>query len=171
MSIRSALFAVLVLPALSVPSVALAQAKAAAPGKGADACTLVSKAEIEQALGVKLQDGKREPRMQNPGVLSSCDYPTGGGGQVGILVRQNPTKYVVGTEKAEFEKQGMKLEYVKGLGTTAAFIDMFGMGKGLIVFRGDYDYVQVSAMMSGIDKKVLPERLEKLTRLVLDRWK
>jgi hypothetical protein len=156
---------------LSLPSIAAAQGRATAPGKGADACALVTKAEIEQALGIKLQDGKKEPRMQNPGVLSSCDYPTGGGGQVGVLIRQNLTKYVVGTEKAEFEKQGMKLEYVKGLGTTAAFIDMFGMGTGLIVFRGDYDYVQVSAMMSGIDKKVLPERLDKLTRLVLERWK
>jgi hypothetical protein len=29
----------------------------------------------------------------------------------------------------------------------------------------------VSAMMSGIDAKALPGRLEKLTRLVLERWK
>jgi hypothetical protein len=166
MSIRSclciAVFACLVSPAL---------ASAQAPGKGADACTIVSKVEIEQALGLKLKDGVKDPKMQNAGVLSSCDYGAGANGQVGVLLRRNSVKYVPGTEKAEFEKQGMKLTYIKGLGTTAAFMDMFGMGTGLIVFRGDYDYLQVSAMMTDVNAKVLTERLEKLGRLVLERWK
>jgi hypothetical protein len=169
MSVKS--FACVLLLGFITPAVTFAQGKAVPPGKGADACTLVSKAEIEEAMGLKLQDGKKNPNMQNAGVLSSCDYSTQSGGQVSILIRQNPTKYVPGTEKAEFEKQGMKLTYLKGLGTTAALMDMMGMGSGLIVFRGDYDYVQVSAMMSGVDGKLLPPRLEKLTRLVLDRWK
>lgn len=168
MSIRSCLC--LLVPICLLTSV-VASAQSKPPGKGADACTLVAKAEIEQALGVKLQEGTRKPAMQNPGVLSSCDYDSGGGGQVAVLIRQNPTKYVAGSEKAEFEKQGMKPRYVTGLGTTAAFIDMFGMGTGLFVFRGDYDYIQVSAMMTGIDAKALPARLEKLARLVLERWK
>jgi hypothetical protein len=156
---------------LLVMTPALASAQGKPPGKGADSCALVTKAEIEQAIGVKLKDGVKEPKMQNPGVLSSCDYKSDAGAAVSILIRQNPTKYVAGTEKDAFEKQGMKLDYIKGLGTTAAFIDMYGMGKGLIVFRGDYDYLQVSAMMTGVDAKVLPDRLEKLTRLVLERWK
>ncbi len=154
---------------LLVPAAASAQGKP--PGKGVDACTIVSKAEIEQALGLTLADGKKEPRMQNPGVLSSCDYSAGAGGTVSVLLRQNATKWVKGTEKAEFEKQGMKLNYTTALGETAAFIDMMGMGTGLAVFRGDYDYIQVSAMMTGADKKTLPDRLVKLGKLVMERWK
>ena len=168
MSTRFSLGAALLLLILT-PVLAFAQGKP--PGKGADACTLASKTEIEQTIAVKLQDGVKNPKMQNPGVLSSCDYKTGDGGTVSVLIRQNPTKYVPGTEKDAFEKQGMKLRYVNGLGTTAAFIDMFGMGTGMFVFRGDYDYVQVSAMMVGGDAKTLPDRIEKLTRLVLERWK
>ncbi len=146
-----------------LPAIASAQA----PGKGADACSIVSKAEIEQALGVKLQDGQKDPKMENPGVLSSCDYGLADGGTVSVLLRRNATKYVPGTEKAEFEKQGMKLRYTNGLGTTAAFIDMMGVGTGLFVFRGDYDYLQVSAMLT----KIAPEKLEGIARLVLTRWK
>jgi hypothetical protein len=52
----------------------------------------------------------------------------------------------------------------------AFFTDVFGMGAGLNVFRGDYDYVLVSAMAAGAPDKVSPT-LEKLARLVLDRWK
>jgi hypothetical protein len=169
MSIKS--FACLLLLGLITPAVAFAQGKAAAPGKGADACTLVSKAEIEDAIGLKLQDGKKDPKMQNPGVLSSCDYSTQSGGQVSILIRQNPTKYAPGTEKAEFEKQGMKLKYATGLGTTAFFIDMFGMGTSLGVFRGDYDYVQLSAMGTGGAEAARSAALAKAAKLVLDRWK
>ncbi len=168
MSIRTGLCVAAFLLVVTPPT-AWAQSKA--PGKGVDACTVVSKAEIEQAMGLKLKDGKKEPRMQNPGVLSSCDYDEESGGQVSVLLRRNAAKFVKGTEKAEFEKQGMKLTYTTALGDTAAFIDMMGMGTGLAVFRGDYDYIQLSAMMTSADKKTLPDRLVGLGKLVMDRWK
>jgi hypothetical protein len=56
---------------------------------------------------------------------------------------------VVGTEKAEFEKRGMKLRYITGLGTTAFLTDLFGIGTSLNVLRGDYDYISVTATMLG----------------------
>lgn len=147
---------------------ALAQGKP--PGQGADACTLVSKAELEQTFAVKLGDGKKNPSMQNPGVLSSCDYATSGGGKVSVLIRLTAVKYVVGSEKAEFAKQGgMKLKYTTGLGTTAFFIDMFGMGTRLGIFRGDYDYVQLSAMATGDNEAARAAALTKIATLVLDR--
>ena len=151
----------------SVP--ALAQGKA--PGQGANACTIVAKAELEQAFGVKLGDGAKNPRMQNPGVLSSCDYAAPDGGSVAVLIRRNALKYVPGSEKAEFEKQGMKLKYTTGLGTTAFFVDMFGMGTSLGVFRGDYDYVQLSAMGTGGAEAARSAALAKAAKLVLERWK
>ena len=119
------------------------------PGRGADACALVTKAEIEQALGVKLGDATKNPRMQNPGVLSSCDYSSPAGGQVSVLIRRTTAKYVIGSEKAEFEKQGMKLRYTQGLGTTAFFIDMSIGGNPTETTAG----------------------LETIARLVLERWK
>ncbi len=150
---------------------ARARAQGKPPGQGADACALVSQAEIEQALGVKVGDGKKNPHMQNPGVLSSCDYATAGGGQVSVLIRRNAVKYVAGSEKSEFEKQGMKLKYTTGLGTAAFFIDMFGMGTGLGIFRGDFDYVQLSAMAAGGTDAERSAGLTKLAKLVLERWK
>jgi hypothetical protein len=141
-----------------------------APGKGADACTLVTKAEIEKLLGVTLSDGKPNPLVQNPGVLSSCDFEKPGGGQLSIIIRRNPIKYVVGAEKAEFEKHGLKLRYVTGLGTTAFFTDLGDFGTIINVFRGDYDFVSVTATMLGSPQKISPQ-VEKVARAVLDAWK
>ena len=157
--------------ALAAVTSVTASAQGKPPGQGADACSLVSKAEIEGALGLRLAGGVKYPKMQSSGVLSSCDYATPGGGQVGVLIRRNATKYVAGTEKAEFEKQGMKLRYTTGLGASAFFIDMFGMGTGLGIFRGDYDYVQPTAMGTGGTEASRSDGLTKIAQLVLDRWK
>jgi hypothetical protein len=49
-------------------------------------CAVVSKAEIGQALGVKLTDGMKNPTLQTPGVVSTCDYKTSSGGRVTIAI-------------------------------------------------------------------------------------
>lgn len=65
----------------------------------------------------------------------------------------------------------MKPEYITGLGPTEFFLDMFGMGSEVGIFRSDYDDVQLSAMVTGGDKAKLRPGLEQLARLVLDRWR
>ncbi len=153
---------------LLVPTTASAQI----PGKGVDACTVVSKAEVELAIGLKLKDGVKDPTSQEAGVQSNCDYEVvNDGGMVSVLLRRDTMKYSPDVEKAELEKLHMKLNYISGLGTRAGFIDMMGMGTGLVVFYNDYNYLQVASMMTNLDAKTVSPRLEKLARLVMTRWK
>jgi hypothetical protein len=144
--------------------------QAQSPGNGADACALVPKAEIEKIMGISLIEGTKDEKMQRQGVLSTCDYSTSDGGQLSILIRQTKVKYVPGSEKTEFEKAGMTLRYVEGLGAAAFFSDIAGLGTGLNVFRGDYDYVLITAMSVGPVEKISPN-MEKLARILLERWK
>jgi len=140
------------------------------PGQGADACTLVAKAEIEKLFGVTLADGRKDPSIQTPGHQSACDFARSGGvGQIRVLLRHDTTPLVAGPEKAT-GKGSASLRYVKGLGDTAYFMDAGDLGTVLNVYRGGHDLILVSAMFVGSAAKVSPP-VEKLARLVVDRWK
>jgi hypothetical protein len=145
-----------------------AAGQAKLPGQGADACTLVSKAEIEQTLGVKLADGVQNPSLQKPGVRSDCDYKTSDGGIVTIAIQHRPIKYE-GTATVDAKKQGVQQGHIPGLGRDAFLTEASGIWS-LSIFRGDYDYINVTVMGS-ISVKPASAAVEKLGRIVLDRWK
>jgi hypothetical protein len=155
-------FALLLLAAAG----AVEQAKP--PGQGADACTLVSKAEIEQTLGVKLADGEKNPRLQTPGVVSTCNYKTSDGGMVTIAIRRRPIKYE-GTATVDAKKQGVQQGHIQGLGRDALLTETSGV-ESLSIFRGDYDNINV-LIMGSTSVKPVSAAIEKLGRIVLDRWK
>jgi hypothetical protein len=153
----------MVLLALSAP--------AFAQGKAPDACTVVTKADIEQALGVTLDDGVKGAVVPGTGVISSCDYKTvPGGGTVQVRIRQDPPTYSRSAEKVGLQKAGMKLRAVQGIGSEAFIVDMLGTGSQLTAFRGPRDAVQVTATGLG-EPKAREAGLQKITRLVFDRWK
>ena len=154
-------FALLLLAAVD----AAGQAKL--PGQGADACTVVSKAEIEQTLGVKLADGEKPPRLQEPGVVSTCNYKISGG-IVSIAIRHRPIKYE-GTATVDAKKQGVEQGHIAGLGRDAFLTEASGI-ENLTIFRGDYDMINLMVMGS-IPVKPASAAVEKLGRLVLDGWK
>jgi hypothetical protein len=154
-------FALLLLAAVD----AAGQAKL--PGQGADACTVVSKAEIEQTLGVKLADGEKPPRLQEPGVVSTCNYKISGG-IVSIAIRHRPIKYE-GTATVDAKKQGVEQGHIAGLGRDAFLTEGAGI-ENLTIFRGDYDLINVMVMGS-IPVKPASAAAEKLGRMVLDGWK
>jgi hypothetical protein len=145
-----------------------AAGQAKLPGQGADACTLVSKAEIEQTLGVKLADGEKNPRGQTPGVLSTCSYKAPDAGFVTIVIRHMPIKYE-GTATVDAKKQGVEQGHIAGLGRDALLTEASGM-ENLSIFRGDYDFINVMVMGS-IPVKPASAAVQKLGRMVLDRWK
>jgi hypothetical protein len=155
-------FALLLLAAVG----AAGQAKL--PGQGADACTVVSKAEIEQTLGVKLADGEKPPKLQTPGVVSTCNYKISGGGIVGIAIQHRPIKYE-GTATVDAKKQGVEQGHIAGLGRDAFLTEASGI-ENLTIFRGDYDLISVMVMGS-IPVKPASAAVQKLGRLVLDGWK
>jgi hypothetical protein len=160
-------FAVLLLAAAD----AAGQAKL--PGQGADACTLVSKADIEKTLGVKPADGVKDPNpgLQAPGVVSTCNYKTPDG-TVTIAIRHRPIKYE-GTATVDAKKQGVQQGHIAGLGRDALLTETsageFNL-ENLIIFRGDYDMISVTVMGS-IPVKPASAAVEKLGRMVLDSWK
>ena len=154
-------FALLLLAAVD----AAGQAKL--PGQGADACTVVSKAEIEQTLGVKLADAEKPPRLQEPGVVSTCNYKISGG-IVSIAIRHRPIKYE-GTATVDAKKQGVEQGHIAGLGRDAFLTEASGI-ENLTIFRGDYDLINVMVMGS-IPVKPASAAAEKLGRMVLDGWK
>ena len=163
---RPAYFIVSALLLLSVAGAAEQQAKL--PGQGADACTLVSKAEIEQTLGVKLEDGVKNPSLQTAGVVSTCNYKLPDFGQVTIAIRHRPIKYE-GTATVNAKKQGVQQGHIQGLGRDALLTEVSGV-ENLSIFRGDYDFINVMVMGS-ISVKPASAAVEKLGRMVLDGWK
>ena len=161
-----AVFALLLLLAVN----AAEQAKP--PGQGADACAVVSRAEIEQVLGVKLTDGVKNPALQTPGVVSTCDYKTSGGGRVTIAIRRRPIKYE-GTATVDAKKQGVQQGHIAGLGRDALLTEASAGEtsiENLSIFRGDYDFISITFMGSS-PVKPISAALEKLGRMVLDGWK
>ena len=154
--------------ALFLLAAADAAGQAKLPGQGADACTVVSKADIEQTLGVKLADGVKNPNLQTPGVVSTCNYQRSDGGFVTIAIRHRPIKYQ-GTATVNAKKQGVEQGHIAGLGRDALLTEASGL-ENLTIFRGDYDFINVMAMGS-ISVKPASAAVEKLGRLVLDGWK
>ncbi len=159
-------FALLTLAAVN----AAQQAKP--PGQGADACAVVSRAEIEQTLGVKLTDGVKNPALQTPGVVSTCNYKTSDGGQVTIAIRHRPIKYE-GTATVDAKKQGVQQGHIAGLGRDALLTEASAGEtsiENLSIFRGDYDFITVTFVGSS-PVKPISAAIEKLGRMVLDGWK
>ena len=154
--------------ALLLLAAADAAGQAKLPGQGADACTVVAKAEIEKTLGVKLADGVQNPKLQTPGVVSDCNYKISDGGIVGIAIRHRPIKYE-GTATVDAKKQGVEQGHIAGLGRDALLTEGSGI-ENLTIFRGDYDLINVMVMGS-ISVKPASAAVEKLGRLVLDGWK
>jgi len=154
--------------ALLLLAAADAAGQAKLPGQGADACTVVSKAEIEKTLGVKLADGEKNPNLQTPGVVSTCNYKISDGGFVTIAIRHRPIKYQ-GTATMDAKKQGVEQGHIAGLGRDALLTEASGL-ENLTIFRGDYDFINVMAMGS-ISVKPASAAVEKLGRMVLDGWK
>src|SRR5271157_1598810 len=149
-----------------------AAGQAKLPGQGADACAVVSKAQIEQTLGVKLADGEKNPNGQTPGVVSTCNYRISDGGFVTIAIRHRPIKYE-GTAAVDAKKQGVQQGHIAGLGRDALLTETsageFSV-ENLTIFRGDYDMISVTVMGS-IPVKPASATVEKLGRAVLDSWK
>lgn len=154
--------------ALLLLAAAGAAEQAKPPGQGADACSLVSKAEIEQTLGVKLADGEKNPGLQTPGVVSTCNYKTSDGGMVTIAIRRRPIKYQ-GTATVDDKKQGIQQGHIQGLGRDALLTETSGV-ESLSIFRGDYDNINV-LIMGSTSVKPVSAAIEKLGRIVLERWK
>ena len=115
-----------------------------------------------------MADGEKPPKLQTPGVVSTCNYKISDGGIVSIAIQHRPIKYE-GTATVDAKKQGVEQGHIAGLGRDAFLTEASGI-ENLTIFRGDYDLISVMVMGS-IPVKPASAAVEKLGRMVLDGWK
>ena len=66
------------------------------------------------------------------------------------------------------KKQGVQQGHIQGLGRDALLTETSGV-ESLSIFRGDYDNINV-LIVGSISVKPISAAIEKLGRIVLDRW-
>jgi hypothetical protein len=117
-----------------------------ASSRAAGACSAVTAADLERALGRRFGPGHEEGR----GGESTCDYGSGNG-QVSITIQRLSVKLDIPSEIESLKKsiEDSSVRMVSGLGSAAFYLDIAGAGTQLHVVRDDRDYVMVSILGFG----------------------
>jgi hypothetical protein len=136
-----------------------------APVRPMTACTVVTRAEVEQTLSQSVADGKEE----RDGAASICTY-TGEIGQVTIRIQHLAAKLDMPTEIAGLKASipGGRVREAAGIGTRAFFLDIADAGTQLHVLRGAHDYLLVSILGFG-DSGRVQAVVERIARMALER--
>jgi hypothetical protein len=135
------------------------------PTKAAGACSAVTAADLERALGRRFGPGHEESR----GGGSTCDYGAGNG-QVSITIQRLSTKVDIPAEIESLKKsiEDSSVRMVPGLGSAAFYLDIAGAGTQLHVVREDRAYVMVSILGFG-DAPHVSTAAERIARAALGR--
>jgi hypothetical protein len=136
-----------------------------APSRALGACSAVTAADLERALGRRFGHGREESH----GAESTCDYGAGNG-QVSITIQRLNAKLDI---PAEIESLTQSIEdssvrMISGLGSTAFFLDIASVGTQLHVVRDDRDYVMVSILGFG-NAAAVSAAAERVARAALGR--
>jgi len=133
--------------------------------KALGACSAVTPADLERALGRRFGRGREE----NRGSESTCDYGAGNG-QVSITIQRLSARVDIGVELESLKRSSpdSSVRVIAGLGSTAFFLDIAGAGTQLHVIRGDRDYVMVSILGFG-DAAAVSGAAERIARAALGR--
>jgi hypothetical protein len=134
-------------------------------GKAVGACSAVTPADLERALGRRFGRGHEE----NRGTESTCDYGAGNG-QVSITIQRLSAKVNLGVEVEGLQKSiaDSSVRMIPGVGSIAFFLDIAGAGTQLHVIRDDRDYVMVSILGFG-DAAAVSAAAERIARAALGR--
>ena len=134
------------------------------------ACAVVTRAEVEEALGRPVGRGREDSGDDS----SSCDYAAGSG-IVTITVQHVRARLDVEAEAASLQRaipDGHLREAHLAQAppeTTAFYLDIDGAGTQLHVIRGGHDYVLVSVLGFGEANRV-SRAAEKIARKALERF-
>ena len=135
-------------------------------GTAPAACSLVTAADVRQALGRPVSKGA----PSREGSQSTCDYD-GGSGQVTVTVQRLAAPLDLRAEVASL-KVGIpegSLREAPGIPARAFFLDIPGAGTQLYVIRGDTDFILVSVLGFGEATQV-SAAAESLARKALARF-
>jgi len=150
---------------LPFPS-AILEAQTSGTGK-IDPCALLTKAEIQEALGKPVQDGKPNPNA-NPAVGLPCQYIVGDYGAFSILVKTSRPGETPDAVQAGLKRSNFKTADAPGIGDRSFFsFPGYGMVQ-LNTFKGS-QYILMTLMVPGLTEDALKAPAEKLMKIVLQK--
>ncbi len=151
------LFPVLLLTAL------IASAQPAKPGAKLSPCSLLTKAEVQEATGAAASD----PKL-NTTNSSVCDFKVGDLNAVGIMLQQLGPNDSAERTMAELKKRKIETQPVSGIGDRAFFASPgYGMQQ-LSAYKGS-KYVIVTALIMGAPEAKVRGIIQSLARKALAR--
>ncbi len=136
------------------------------PAKAPTACTVVTKAELEQVLGRPVSGGAEHLASA---AQSTCDYASGDG-EITIALVHSGDKLDADEEMKELKKILPKgaVREASGIGVRAFFLDIPHAGAQLHVLRGEHDYLMISVLGLGGPAEVSSAAVQ-IARKALDR--
>jgi len=143
------------------------EAQSAPATKKIDPCSLLTKAEIQEALGKPVKDGKLNTSA-NAAVGFPCEYVVGDYGAFSILVKtigpgETPDKILAG-----LAKPGMKTADAPGIGDKSFFaFPGYGMVQ-LNTFKGT-QYAIMTILVPGLSEDAQKAPAEKLMKKILPK--
>jgi hypothetical protein len=150
----------------SALSSALASTPAAAPRGALNACDLLSRLDVGEAMGVPVRDGL--PRWGS-GSLTSCWFAAGPDGEVGILLRRLPDADWLSAQAGRMDLGVGIGSYreVAGIGDRSYLYELRSAGAVLCIFGAGY-YLQISLFRAAENSRT-PPVLRKLATIALRR--
>lgn len=136
-------------------------------GAKADACTILTRAEIKAALGQPVGDGKPNTRANALGGLP-CEFQVGTSGQFSLLIKGANATETPDRIMAELKKMKIAVTETPGLGDRAFYSSPgYGMVQ-LNAFKGN-QYLIITLLVPGLSEAAQKAAAAKLMRTVLQR--
>jgi hypothetical protein len=149
----------------AVSEPAVHAAAAAAHRATVSACDLVTRADVVQALGFAVEQG----RGHDEAFASTCDYAARHG-QISVTFQRLGKTLDVEAAMAALQASipDSSVRKARGLGARAFFLDIAGAGTQLYVIRDGSEYLMVSVLGLGEAAQVAPVA-EAIARRALGR--
>jgi hypothetical protein len=140
---------------------------AAQGGQKIDACTLLSKAEIQAVIGQNVGDGKPNSKA-NPAVGIPCEYPVGASGAFSLLVKAVGPGETADKVMGELKKMKIAVADAPGIGDRSFFSSP---GYGMIqlnTFKGA-KYLIITMLVPGATEAAQKTSAERVMNKALTK--
>jgi hypothetical protein len=159
--------ALLLLTVIALVLIPAPAAKLAGAEKTVDPCSLLTVAEIQEALGKPVQAGKRNAGV-NPELGFNCNYIVGDFGSFNILLKPMYAGETPERIKAQFVRMKMNPVDLPNVGDHSFFTSPgFGMTQ-LQTFKGS-KYILFTLLVPGAKEPAQQAAAAKLMRMLLSR--
>ncbi|MBU0995162.1 MAG: hypothetical protein KJ737_21920 [Proteobacteria bacterium] len=130
-----------------------------------DTCALLTRAEIQAAVGQNAAEGKLNPHA-NPATGAPCEYMIGAGGVFSILAKAVKPEETPDRVMAEFKKRKIPVSEAPGIGDRSFFSSPgYGMVQ-LNTFKGS-SYLIITMLVPGASEALQKTAAENLMRKAL----